>query len=218
MMDAMKHGETSELIIRNIRIIEQAYAMASALDNDMCVHIERLFQDMLKETEWVKELPSAKKGQFSDKDSWVALKKWRVANGKPDEFYAWFKIFDQDHEESEEFYITQLCKQGSSRIGISWEVDHALLFQKDGKKSPWAMWKSFAENQNKIHSRLEELGFNYKDGTWFLPMEVDIENIATACRNGALENVLRRVIERCVESIKEAAIEFDAIIKKARKG
>lgn len=220
-MSTKKYGEAGELVIRNIGILEQASAIAYDIDCDICVQVETFFQDMLNEQKWFKKLPSAKKKKYIEKGSWVALNKWHIGEGKEDEYYARFIIFEQDAEDSEdgnEYYITKLCNQRSSRIGISLRTNYQSIFQRNGKKSWATMWNEYSSNQNKLHPQLEVLGFVYNEGTWFLPMEIDIDELATATRDGTFDDVLRRMVEKCVDIIEQAAVEFDAIIQNARIG
>lgn len=215
-MNASKFGEAGELVIRNIRMLEQAHAMASSMDDAICIQMENLFKDVLDESLWFTHLPSAEKGRCSDDASWISLNQWRADSGKPEDFHAWFTILDEDQEDEEEFYITQLCKQGMSRIGVSWGADYKALLRKDVKQL-WTKWKRFSEVQNKAHPRLEELGFNYKDGAWFMPMQVDIEELAASFKDDSVSAVLLPEIERVVRAVEISIPEFDAIIEAAKK-
>jgi hypothetical protein len=202
--------EAGALAIRNIGVIEQAYNLIdNELSNEVFYAVEKIIEENLSD-EWEKELPCREKQAWSGEPSWLSLRVWREDS---DSWLARFYVREGTAEAENDLWdLTSLCGQGHGELGFRWYKDDGLPMQKKA-------WKTFAAQQNVKFPQLKELNFSFeeKNGTWFIPLSVDSNELANAYAEEETERVLEPAIKECLVRIQKAVPIFSAIISEARK-
>ena len=204
-MDPKQSREAGALAIRNAGIVEQAYHLLEGnINSELFCNAETAIHGYLP-VEWEKELPSYKAGEYSDSESWFAPTAWKVDS----EWKAWFEIWEQSPTDSDSLWLALLCGLGETQVGFRWHGAHRVIRPDGGNLTKW---KTFAAEQNSKHPKLAELGFRYEDGTWFMPIFVDVNALADGYANEDMMSVLEPAIEACIKRIIASAPEFDSIM------
>ncbi|MHB8472329.1 MAG: hypothetical protein ACYDC8_05640 [Gammaproteobacteria bacterium] len=212
-MSEKEMTEAGALVIRNIRVIEQATKVAYKLDDDVFECVEKILQELLPEAEWIVNLPYAGKKKYHKSWSFLAPANWCKGGDSPGTCYARFTIWAQyPKDNNDDYYLSQLCGLNDVSTGVCWVADKLILPKRNPKE-----WRTFFAGQNEKHPHLEGRGFKYTDGKWFMPMTVNVDELAEAYANKTMGDVLRPVVEKCIGRIKESIPDFNAIITAARK-
>lgn len=190
--------EAGALVIRNLSILLEADRLLSDIDYQLDDLVGRLISAALSgKNEWLVKV---------DED-WFTHKRW-IEGPDEQEPLAWFEVWASSLKDDSEYYITQICRQGSGLIGVSWNF-HEKRFSKNKR------WK------NGIGPKCTEildLGFQYstQQGFWLLPMRVDPGALADAYTSDSMEDVIGQEIERCLAIVEKSVSAFDQIVAEAR--
>jgi len=205
--------EAGALAIENIVVLEQA---KSLLDNEiepaLFVAIDQAVKSQLAAS-WEADLTDSTE-KIVDV-SWFAKQTWKAED---DTYFAQFIVWavGDDNKDNSEWWITSLLGLADTEAGFEW----ALKWSQIGMEKK--IWKQkSSEFFNK--SSLRELGFKYKDknGTFFLPMQVNQAELVQAWKKEEKEDdvgsLLASMIEERMEIIFKAADLFDQLIKEVKQ-
>lgn len=142
---------------------------------------------------------------WNDDHIWVAPKDWRTSDGGPgDDYKCKFSLTHESDQlgDLDYFWLTQLVGQGHSRLGFRWS-------RQDVTKARWK--RAVAENTALIEAA-RKLGFSYaeKDGSFFLPVVIDVNRLAEAMAEESPEQALQP-FEEAFNKLVQAKPVFDKL-------
>ena len=115
-------------------------------------------------------------------------------------------------EKYDQYWLTRLCRVGRNSIGFLWQMNTDALPVTSQRKTKL---KEIARHHADALSK-HGFVFEEKNGNFFLPIEIDSENLAKAYESEAIDDALTSVMER-LERVAAATGEFTKLVSAARK-
>jgi len=203
--------EAGALAIKNIAVIEQAYDLiANEIEDKIMIKMEKLIYKKLPNSEWESDLSGS--DDECAKEAWISKSNWQDEDGN---FLAKFSMWEElPKKGGSNWYITEMCGLGEVETGFAWRAKYDQRCLGLDKKK----WKLFADKKNRECPKLEKIGFVYNadEGTWFLPIRIDVDKLAEAWQNEELDDYLSGVVDGCMHLIIKAMPVFDSILKEAK--
>ncbi|HEV2081811.1 MAG TPA: hypothetical protein VGR32_05075 [Brevundimonas sp.] len=196
----MSQAELNALIVANIQDLDAAaHHLDQVLQHSIAEAIDERLEDLIKQAAW-----DGAPG-WNDGDAWVAPKAWHRPDHGADEYSAYFEcdVDDKKLDARDAYQLTQLVGKAHARRGFRW-------VQQPMGNAAWAKiaGKCLAEIQE-----LRSLGFEYreKDGTFFLPIVVDPDELASALADDDISRALGSV-DRGFETMQTAVRVFNRLL------
>ncbi|MBV5273159.1 MAG: hypothetical protein JZU52_05805 [Lamprocystis purpurea] len=181
----MDNEEAAALIIKNIAMIEEANRLLQGdLSEKVFGAIDQTIQswmDDLEGLEWV--------GSFDFWNSrwgtYFGPEQWKTGDEEAEHWIASFDLGAIGDDDGEE-WLTALLAARRQRIGFRFSVDRSLLNVKI------KAWRTFASEKNQECPEIEQGGFQFepREGTWFLPWQINADLLAETYVNDAIEDAL----------------------------
>lgn len=198
----MSQAELNALIVANIQDLDgAAHHLDQVLQHSIAEAIDERLEDLIKQAAWHGE-PG-----WNEETAWLAPKAWHRPEQGEDEYSAYFE-FDVDNKKldaRDAYRLTQLVGKAHARVGFRW-VQQPM---KD------ALWKKVAGTSTTEIQELRGLGFEYRerDGTFFLPVVVDAEKLASALADEDLPAALDAVA-KAFDVMQASVRAFDRLLSK----
>jgi hypothetical protein len=206
--------EIDALLIRNLDQIEQAlHRLHFSLEPEIFRILDETVRKSTVRKGWDGEFDWNGEGSF-----WFWPKRWKTVVKSKVAHLGYFELNSEHQDDNldiaeipprNQFALSRLCQvNGNGSLGFRWQSEH---FSQSGKLLAWR--KFVQANADSITSktkfRLED-----KRGSFFLPIKIEAEILATALENDVIEDALQPFRDALDEVIRSAAV-FDSLIKKA---
>ncbi|MEX0958326.1 MAG: hypothetical protein WDZ63_03475 [Burkholderiales bacterium] len=198
----MSDRQAGALIISNIGVLEEVAHHAEEVEKSVFGEIDRLISEWTEKKGW-----EGKSEFYEEEDTWFAPATWRKPNGNQDDYHA-FYCWEFDDSADDTWYLSSLVGAAKGRSGFRLKVEHSAF-----GVSRWD-WKSFAGSKLGDYPQLQEAGFLYTSGDWFLPWRLDIKKLADAYKEDVLVDALDPV-RTALKTIDAAHPFFDQLVKQA---
>lgn len=197
----MAQAELNALIVTNLQDLEGA---ASHLQNVLQVEIGAAIDELIKtlqsDVAWNGEC------DWNDDGLWVAPKTWlKPEAGIGDDYLCHFS-FEHDEDaknEMDSFWLSQLVGVGQAKLGFRWSRNDVAK----------GRWRKAVGQQSDLIAQLRDLGFAYVEtnGSFFLPVRVDISTLSRAVADEAPEQALQPLRD-AFQRLVDAKPVFDALL------
>lgn len=204
----MSDKEAGKLIIQNIDLIENAYAL---LDTDISKEVFGVINMKIKS--WANDKQFVGEYNFlgdEENETYFYKSEWKMRGGEPkDKWICRFSCDCTDPDKSESLYLTHLCGFGGQRMGFVWEFNYNH-FSNMKKKDLRALLISYKKRLP------DKFYFNTTDNHYITEFMVKATDLAEAYAEDNIEDCLTSV-DDALSTIKEAIPIFDDIVAQAKK-
>ena len=196
----MSEPALNALIVSNIKDLDAAAQHLSiTLQAEVGAALDAVADRARGEAGWDGE------SDWYDDGITLAPKTWRLEGGADGGHRAEFwlthdvdELGDQDH-----FWLTQLLGKGHARLGFRWSRLNVTK----------ARWKKALAQKSEFIEEARKRGFTYfeKDGSFFLPVIIDADQLAAALAEETPEQALAP-FETALRTLVEAEPFFDRLL------
>ncbi len=147
-----------------------------------------------------------------EQDSWFALPSWNMGTVEDYDHMIWMAVdypYSSESEVDGTYKLADLCGIGCA-IGFSLNIQYRCF----GGVRKWNDF--YTKVSADFQGRLADLGFSeLKKGEFFIPLQLDLQQIVQAWEVQAFEEAMQPVIS-ALESVKKAMPIFDELLQKAK--
>lgn len=196
----MTEPALNALIVSNIKDLDAAaYHLENALQPEVGAALDQLANRLRDEASWDGE------SDWDDDGITLAPKTWRLEDGVDGGHRAefWFTHDVDEMGDRDYFWLSQLIGQGHARLGFRWSRVNVTK----------ARWKKALAQKSEFIEEARKRGFAYfeKDGSFFLPVVIDADQLAAALAEETPEQALAP-FENAVRALIEAEPFFDRLL------
>jgi hypothetical protein len=202
------------LIIRHLEDFEDAYRCAYKLDNEIWKLLGAAAQKWAEDKGWDFGF------DFEKDEFWTAPQGWKLprrSEGEQD----WLAYFEFDAgpdddwgDGSAEFdllAVTRLCQATKrGKVGFRWRSDYFAAGNK-------VAWRGFVNKSAEQIAQKTGLTYENKSGRFYLPMTVDIETLAKAVEEDAIDDALFAPTKSALDGLAAAEPMLTQLLTEAKK-
>lgn len=196
----MSEPALNALIVSNIKDLDAAaYHLEITLQAEVAAALDAVADRVRGEAGW-----DGASDWFDDAIT-IAPKTWRLEGEAEGGHKAQFEL---DHDDDalgarDYFWLTKLVGHGHARLGFRWSRSNVTK----------ARWKKALAQKSEFIEEARKRGFTYfeKDGSFFLPVVIDVHQLAAAFAEETPEQALAP-FENAVRALIEAEPFFDRLL------
>jgi hypothetical protein len=222
----MSKLEAGALIIRNLKSFDDGIKRFNfVVEPTIFKRIEQFIKNWVaSKPDWYGNFEWEKDGISFAPKSWSIPKSTNKANQQKisatngvDAAYVYFTFGERegddlgDSEKTDYTWLTRLCRVGLNSMGFSWVTDDSKL----GITGNRLKWRNFVRGHVDTIAKHGFL-FEEKTGGFFLPVEIDCEQLAKAYESETLDDALIPIGAQ-LDRVYAASGDFTKLLTAAKK-
>lgn len=205
----MPTREIKLLVLRRMSDAEVAFRAGCELDEEVWRAFGPLTADWIDEGTWT--------GDYSDPTETlkIAPRAWTRSENDETKYIAQFLLdagpgddWDRETPSIDAFWLQRLCGIGRGVVGFRW------LFEYREHGFGKAEWRAFVRSYVEQLSASTGFKFEEKEGHFFLPVKISLDELVRAYEGDAIEDALKP-INVALDMLARAAPEFQKLIDAA---
>jgi hypothetical protein len=199
--------EAHQLVIRHLKVLEDAPSIANEVDAAVCSAIDRKIES------WVASRPDQWQGTYGSITGETYFQPQAWGTDEKNNYYAWYQLAWTEAAKDLNYTLSSLLGAAQQQFGLFFDLDRAWITHLGGKKAR-AGWKGFLSD-NFPKTGLAELGFRIVEDTLFLPIRIAAD-ILVEDYPASIEDALTPALEEFFGKLESAHAQIDALLIDAR--